>query len=93
MPSHNFQINLRGIIDLLSNHLYSTPHTFLRELLQNPYIKRVTNGVPDFANQGVRMTKDIWMSMPAGLSLGSQGALSILTNFAHVGDCTGGPPA
>lgn len=32
---HNFQINLRGIIDLLSNHLYSTPHTFLRELLQN----------------------------------------------------------
>lgn len=35
MPSHNFQINLRGIIDLLSNHLYSTPHTFLRELLQN----------------------------------------------------------
>jgi hypothetical protein len=50
-------------------------------------------GVPDFANQGVRMTKDIWMSMPAGLSLGSQGALSILTNFAHVGDCAGGPPA
>lgn len=64
-----------------------------RKLLRNPYIKRVTNGVPDFANQGVRMTKDIWMSMPAGLSLGSQGALSILTNFAHVGDCTGGPPA
>ncbi|MBE7491949.1 MAG: hypothetical protein HS108_09385 [Planctomycetes bacterium] len=49
--------------------------------------------MPDFANQGVRMTKDIWMSMPAGLSLGSQGALSILTNFAHVGDCAGGPPA
>jgi molecular chaperone HtpG len=35
MSDHNFQINLRGIIDLLSNHLYSTPHTFLRELLQN----------------------------------------------------------
>ena len=35
MSEHKFQINLRGIIDLLSNHLYSTPHTFLRELLQN----------------------------------------------------------
>jgi molecular chaperone HtpG len=32
---HKFQINLRGIIDLLSNHLYSSPEVFLRELLQN----------------------------------------------------------
>lgn len=30
-----FQINLRGIIDLLSNHLYSKPEVFVRELLQN----------------------------------------------------------
>ena len=35
MTEHRFQINLRGIIDLLSNHLYSTPETFVRELLQN----------------------------------------------------------
>jgi molecular chaperone HtpG len=33
--THRFQINLRGIIDLLSNHLYSRPEVFLRELLQN----------------------------------------------------------
>lgn len=33
--SHRFQINLRGIIDLLSNHLYSRPEVFVRELLQN----------------------------------------------------------
>ena len=32
---HRFQINLRGLIDLLSNHLYSTPEVFVRELLQN----------------------------------------------------------
>ncbi len=32
---YKFQINLRGIIDLLSNHLYSGPEVFLRELLQN----------------------------------------------------------
>lgn len=30
-----FQVNLRGIIDLLSNHLYSRPEVFVRELLQN----------------------------------------------------------
>src|SRR5439155_178604 len=33
--THRFQINLRGIIELLSNHLYSRPEVFLRELLQN----------------------------------------------------------
>lgn len=32
---HRFQINLRGVIDLLSHHLYSTPGVYLRELLQN----------------------------------------------------------
>ncbi|MET0406553.1 MAG: HSP90 family protein [Cystobacter sp.] len=33
--SHRFQVNLRGVIDLLSQHLYSTPGVFVRELLQN----------------------------------------------------------
>lgn len=32
---HNFQVHLSGIIDLLSNHLYSGPQVFVRELLQN----------------------------------------------------------
>jgi len=32
---HRFQVNLRGIIDLLGNHLYNRPEVFLRELLQN----------------------------------------------------------
>ena len=32
---HKFQINLNGIIDLLSNHLYSGPEVFVRELMQN----------------------------------------------------------
>jgi molecular chaperone HtpG len=31
----NFQVNLRGVIELLSNHLYSSPAVFVRELLQN----------------------------------------------------------
>ncbi|MFS0725299.1 HSP90 family protein [Paenibacillus sp. 1P07SE] len=35
MKNMNFQVNLQGIIDLLSNHLYSDPGVFVRELLQN----------------------------------------------------------
>lgn len=30
-----FQVNLGGMIDILSNHLYSSPEVFIRELLQN----------------------------------------------------------
>jgi molecular chaperone HtpG len=30
-----FQVDLRGVVDLLSRHIYSSPHVFVRELLQN----------------------------------------------------------
>jgi len=30
-----FQVDLRGVVDLLSHHLYSSPRVFVRELLQN----------------------------------------------------------
>lgn len=30
-----FKVNLGGMIDILSNHLYSSPNVFVRELLQN----------------------------------------------------------
>ncbi|MCC2314418.1 HSP90 family protein [Cellulomonas xiejunii] len=30
-----FQVDLRGVVDLLARHLYSGPHLYLRELLQN----------------------------------------------------------
>ena len=32
---HRFQVDLSGLIDLLSHHLYSSPSVFIRELLQN----------------------------------------------------------
>lgn len=32
---HRFQIDLRGLIELLSDHLYSGPQVYVRELLQN----------------------------------------------------------
>jgi molecular chaperone HtpG len=33
--AYRFQVDLQGIIELLSDHLYSRPEVFLRELLQN----------------------------------------------------------
>jgi molecular chaperone HtpG len=33
--SHTFQVDLRGLVDLLSHHLYSSPRVYIRELLQN----------------------------------------------------------
>lgn len=33
--SHSFQVDLRGMVDLLSHHLYSSPRVFIRELMQN----------------------------------------------------------
>ncbi|OLF12665.1 HSP90 family protein [Actinophytocola xinjiangensis] len=33
--NRTFQVDLRGIVDLLSHHLYSSPRVYLRELMQN----------------------------------------------------------
>jgi molecular chaperone HtpG len=35
MAEHRFQVNLKGIITLLSDNLYSGPGVYVRELLQN----------------------------------------------------------
>jgi len=35
VTSQRFRVDLRGIVDLLSNHLYSSPRVYVRELLQN----------------------------------------------------------
>jgi molecular chaperone HtpG len=34
-PLETFQVDLRGVVDLLGQHLYSGPRVYLRELLQN----------------------------------------------------------
>jgi molecular chaperone HtpG len=34
-PAHTFKVDLRGMVDLLSHHMYSSPRVYLRELLQN----------------------------------------------------------
>ena len=33
--SQTFQVDLRGVVDLLSHHLYGSPRVYVRELLQN----------------------------------------------------------
>jgi len=33
--SHPFQVDLKGVVDLLGRHIYSSPRVYLRELLQN----------------------------------------------------------
>jgi molecular chaperone HtpG len=33
--AQSFQVDLRGVVDLLSRHLYSGPRVYVRELLQN----------------------------------------------------------
>jgi molecular chaperone HtpG len=33
--SYTFRVDLRGVVDLLSHHLYATPRVYVRELLQN----------------------------------------------------------
>ncbi len=33
--SQTFQVDLRGVVDLLSHHLYGSPRVYIRELLQN----------------------------------------------------------
>jgi molecular chaperone HtpG len=35
VTTENFQVDLRGIVEILSHHLYSSPRVFVRELIQN----------------------------------------------------------
>ncbi|MBH0022947.1 HSP90 family protein [Salinibacterium sp. SWN248] len=55
---HSFQVNLTGVVDLLSKHIYSSPRVYLRELLQNgrdALAARVELDGDD-ASRGIRIT-------------------------------------
>lgn len=57
------------------------------------FVKRTVQGIldPNGGGPGVPAMQaglDVWVSMPAGLALGSQGALSIIENFTTVAPCT-----
>jgi hypothetical protein len=53
-----------------------------------PFVKRTTNGTQNFAGGPTLPVLDMWVSFPAGLAIGSQGAISLLSNFIQiVEDC------
>jgi hypothetical protein len=60
---------------------------------RNLFNKRVVQGILDPNAAGPSIPDmdpglDTWVSMPAGLALGSQGALSIIENYTTVSSCT-----
>src|SRR5260370_30197394 len=57
--AHAFQVDLRGLVDLLSHHLYSSPRIYIRELLQNA-VDAVTarRGADPAAPTSIRLVAD-----------------------------------
>lgn len=62
MDDYRFQVNLGGMIEILSDHLYSSPDVYIRELLQN--------GVDAIT------ARAIWEQEMADSSLAGQGSAS-----------------
>lgn len=56
---YKFQVNLGGIIDLLSNHIYSSPQVFIRELLQNAVDAITARTHVEPAHEG-----RVWIELP-----------------------------
>lgn len=57
MTRELFQVNLRGIVEILSHHLYSSPRVYVREVLQN-------------ARDAVRARSLVEPGAPASIDLG-----------------------
>jgi len=51
-----FQVDLRGVVDLLSRHIYSGPRVYLRELLQNARDAIAARAEVDGGGTGIRIT-------------------------------------
>jgi molecular chaperone HtpG len=67
--AHAFQVDLRGLVDLLSHHLYSSPRVYVRELLQNAVDAITARQQADpAAPTQIRITAG-----PAGLSISDSG--------------------
>ncbi len=63
-----FKVNLQGIIELLSNHLYSSPKVYVRELMQNA-VDAIT--ARDKADGGFRGEISIELFEPVGDNIGT----------------------
>src|SRR5207249_1136529 len=59
--SRSFGVDLRGIIELLSQHLYASPRVYVRELLQNAVDATTARGAgvrPDVVIETLETTGD-----------------------------------
>lgn len=63
--AYTFQVDLRGLVDILSRHLYSSPRVYVRELLQNAVDATTarrqlgnTTGSASSPDTGIRITID-----------------------------------
>ncbi|WP_328464043.1 HSP90 family protein [Actinoplanes sp. NBC_00393] len=66
--SNTFQVDLRGIVDLLSHHLYASPRVYIRELLQNA-VDAITAVGPEHAGQVEIVTGDTLRISDNGIGL------------------------
>jgi molecular chaperone HtpG len=66
--SNTFQVDLRGIVDLLSHHLYASPRVYIRELLQNA-VDAITAVGPEHAGQVEIVTGDALRISDNGIGL------------------------
>ena len=86
----------RGVVGFVPERLKRNMFV-RRETMGLPYVEPLTIEIPDlpppFSIQvdpvtDMRTQKTVWVSFPAGLGIGSQGALSMIYNFTPVADCT-----
>ncbi|MEV6303717.1 HSP90 family protein [Actinoplanes sp. NPDC051861] len=66
--SNTFQVDLRGIVDLLSHHLYASPRVYVRELLQNA-VDAITAVGPEHAGRVEIVTGDTLRISDNGIGL------------------------
>ncbi|RAY15451.1 HSP90 family protein [Actinomadura craniellae] len=64
-----FQVDLRGVVDLLSRHLYSSPRVYLRELLQNAVDAITARGPGAPAEVGVETGNGVLRVHDTGIGL------------------------
>ncbi|GAA2404132.1 HSP90 family protein [Catellatospora methionotrophica] len=57
--NQSFQVDLRGIVDLLSHHLYSSPRVYVRELMQN-----AVDAITARRAQAPNAPASVWLESP-----------------------------
>ena len=89
--SQRFRVDLGGMVDLLSHHLYSGPHVYLRELLQNA-VDAVTARLAEdpAAPATIRLTSDteadgatVLVVTDSGVGLTSDEATELLATIGR----------